>query len=281
PTAASNDPHTKVAFILGFLITLTTLMLMFFVLRIYARLSIIGYFGIEDWLVAGAVLGILVETIDGCVSTKYGAGYHIQDFKPEWTVPYAKTSFISGAVFPICVAFPKLSLCITYLRIFPSKGNRIFCYTAMIYLVCWLISITLVTLFACSPIAASWNPTTPHASCITSRKFYLASGALNSLSDFLVFLWPARALWKIQLPIKQRLGLITVFASGCIVCVTAVIRLIYLEKVFTAPDFAYNGAIIWATTSVELNIGLICSCLHAVKPLLSAWFPRSFGSSRN
>ncbi|KAF2811618.1 uncharacterized protein BDZ99DRAFT_569614 [Mytilinidion resinicola] len=215
PGAASTDHHTKVAFILGFLITLTTLMLTFFVLRIYARLSIIGYFGIEDWLVAGAVLGILVETVDGCVSTKYGAGYHIQDFKPEWAVPYARTSFISGAVFPICVAFPKLSLCITYLRIFPSKGNRNFCYTAIVYLICWLISITLVTLFACS------------------------------------------------------------------VCITAVIRLIYLEKVFTAPDFAYNGAIIWVTTSVELNIGIICSCLHTVKPLLKKWFPRTFGSSND
>lgn len=190
--ATSGDPETKVAFIFSFLITLTALMLTFFLLRIYARLTVIGVFGIEDWLVAAAVvsnihrfplwrgagieiiqLGILVETIDGCVSTKYGAGYHYYDFKPSWVVPYAKvsatsvlqvssfqsnsnqTSYISGAVFPICVAFPKLALCVMYLRIFPSKGNRNFSIAAIVYLISWLISTNIVMLFPCRYVAKS------------------------------------------------------------------------------------------------------------------------------
>lgn len=30
-----------------------------------------------------------------------------------------------------------------------------------------------------------------------------------------------------------------------------------------------------------MNVGIICSCLHAVKPLLKIWFPRAFGSSND
>jgi len=62
---------------------------------------------------------------------------------------------------------------------------------------------------------AQWDPTITQKTCIDFRAAFLAAAALNSFSDFLVFLWPARALWNIQLPVKQRVGLILVFAVGC------------------------------------------------------------------
>lgn len=279
PETVSAQPETRVAFILGFTISLTVLTLIVLAMRIYARVSIIGQFRVEDWLVVGAAFGIVIESTSGCVSTKYGAGYHTQDMKPEWAVPYSKLSFTSGMSFPICVTLPKLSLCLTYLRIFPSRGNRIFCHVAIVYLISWMVASSLAIIFGCSPTAASLNPTIRPATCINMRKFYIASGSLNTLSDFLVYLAPTRQLWNAKLPKRKRIELITVFASGCIVCVAGIVRLVYLQIVFTSPDFAYNGAIIWVTASIEMNVGFICSCLHAVKPLIGAWFPNLFASN--
>ncbi|OCK83484.1 hypothetical protein K432DRAFT_290959, partial [Lepidopterella palustris CBS 459.81] len=213
------------------------------------------------------------------VDTRYGAGYHVKDLNPEWTKPYATIGFVSGTIFSVCVSLPKLSLCMTYLRIFPSRGNKIFCYGAILYLIGWLISCSIVEIFACRPIYASWDPTAADAKCISLRKYYLASGILNSVSDFLVFLWPARSLWQIQLPLKQRLGLIAVFASGCIVCVAGIVRLWYIQVVFTSSDYNWDGAIVWVATTIEVNVGIICGCLHTVKPLLAVWLPHIFGSS--
>ena len=50
--------------------------------------------------------------------------------------------------------------------------------------------------------------------CINTQAFSVAAAALNSATDFLVFWWPVSALWRIQLPRRQRLGLVFVFAIG-------------------------------------------------------------------
>jgi len=275
----AGDPKTRVALILGCLITFTALMLLFIAGRIYTRLVVKGRWGLDDWLTIAACGFALLETTLGIADTRFGAGYHTEYLRPEWEVPYAKIGFVSGMIFSICISLPKLSLCVTYLRIFPSKLNRIFCQSTIIYIICFIISTTLVQLFACRPIAASWNPTTPDHKCISLRIYFLASGILNSVSDFIVFLFPAKMLWNLQIPTKQKVGVIAVFSSGSIVCVAGIIRLWFIQIVFTSDNYAYDGAIVWATTCIEVNVGIICGCLHAVKPLFSSWFPRVFGSS--
>lgn len=42
-----------------------------------------------------------------------------------------------------------------------------------------------------------------------------STAALNSLGDLLVFLWPVKFLFKLQMPLKHRLELITLFSFGC------------------------------------------------------------------
>lgn len=39
------------------------------------------------------------------------------------------------------------------------------------------------------------------------------------------------------------------------------------------------GALIWLTSSIEVNIGIIFACMHAIKPLLSRIVPGLFGST--
>jgi hypothetical protein len=48
--------------------------------------------------------------------------------------------------------------------------------------------------------------------------------------------YPAKPLWSLHLPIKQRLGLICLFSIGLFVCIAGVLRMYYLEKFFTSFD---------------------------------------------
>lgn len=68
------------------------------------------------------------------------------------------------------------------------------------------------------------------------RATLVAIAGLNSLSDFLVYLWPAKPLWSLQLPLKQRIGLILIFAVGATVCVAGSLRIYFLERYFTSYD---------------------------------------------
>ena len=56
------------------------------------------------------------------------------------------------------------------------------------------------------------------------------------MSGAYVHRWPAKPLWSLQLPIKQKLGLIFLFSVGLLVCVAGILRMYYLEVYFKSHD---------------------------------------------
>lgn len=79
------------------------------------------------------------------------------------------------------------------------------------------VAVILVFYFACNPIAASWDPvlaTMPTTTCVNKPAEYLAQAAINIFTDFAVFVLPMSTVWSLQLPFRQRVGVIAVFATG-------------------------------------------------------------------
>ncbi|KAF2182202.1 hypothetical protein K469DRAFT_637002 [Zopfia rhizophila CBS 207.26] len=211
-------------------------------------------------------------------SVPLGLGLHIWDLKPEWAMPYYKMAWASDILFPISCSVTKISLCLTYLRLFPSRSNKIFCWALSIFVTLYTVTCVFLMLFQCTPIRGYWDVSVKQ-SCINLRATLVSIAALNSVSDFLVYLWPAKPLWTIQLPLKQRLGLIFIFAIGSTVCIAGALRMHYLEVYFNSYDVFWHASIIYAVMAVEMNLGIICGCLSGVKPVLAVVFPRFFASS--
>jgi hypothetical protein len=65
------------------------------------------------------------------------------------------------------------------------------------------------------PIQSYWDSSVHSEYCINSYAFNIITGVLNSLSDFLVYLWPAQYLWTLRLPLKQKIGVLSLFVTGC------------------------------------------------------------------
>jgi predicted ferric reductase len=83
------------------------------------------------------------------------------------------------------------------------------------------------------------------------RATLAATAALNSFSDFLIYLYeflltlrsasndhrrPAEPLWNLRLPAKQRVGLSLLFAMSLLVCLAGALRLYYLEAFYDSVD---------------------------------------------
>src|ERR1700761_4501767 len=67
------------------------------------------------------------------------------------------------------------------------------------------------------PIASYWAPFEYNTfRCIDRKALTIATQDVNSASDFLIFLWPARTLSRVRLPRMQRFGLIFVFSIGVV-----------------------------------------------------------------
>jgi len=52
--------------------------------------------------------------------------------------------------------------------------------------------------------------------CIDINTYLYTVGAINSLTDIVVYLWPSRTLFALDLPLAKRLGLCFTFAAGLV-----------------------------------------------------------------
>jgi hypothetical protein len=64
------------------------------------------------------------------------------------------------------------------------------------------------------PISDQWDIFKIHKNCIDIQAFFIVSAAINSATDCLVYLWPIHYLINVNMPLRQRVGLIICFSTG-------------------------------------------------------------------
>jgi len=87
----------------------------------------------------------------------------------------------------------------------------------------------------CIPVSNFWN-TGISVHCMEKTAFWFSNAALNIATDILIFSIPMPLLKQLQLPKKQKIGLMFVFGFGAFVCVTSVIRLKSLYEISVSTD---------------------------------------------
>lgn len=70
-----------------------------------------------------------------------------------------------------------------------------------------------------------------------------------------------------------------VFALGGFTCIISILRLQSLLVFLQTSDISWHNPLAAIWSSLEVNIGITCSCLPTLKSLVSRWFPRAFHSS--
>ncbi|KAH7080465.1 hypothetical protein BKA63DRAFT_244406 [Paraphoma chrysanthemicola] len=278
PPPNYENPENLHGLIIGLVVPSLTLAVVFLATRFYGKGLLRQILWYDDWMMLGAMLFAVPTSIFPLVSINLGLGIHIWDQKPEWHTPYSKMGYTADLLFPAACSLTKISLCLTYFRLFPSRADKIFCYVMGVFVTLYTVACLFLSLFQCRPIRSYWDLDVEQK-CINMRATLVSVAALNSFSDFLVYLWPAKPLWSLHLPVKQRLGLIFLFSVGLLVCVAGVLRMYYLEVYFNSYDTLWNGSAVWICMVLELNLGVICGCLSGVKPVLATVFPGFFGTS--
>jgi hypothetical protein len=134
------------------------------------------------------------------------------------------------------VGTTKVAILFLYLRLIPQKGYRAVIWATMVFVVSTFVATVLAGLFQCSPISFAWDKTIQGGTCFNVTALFYANAGVNIFQDLLIYLLPMRMLWKIQLPMKQKMALIIVFAIGGFVCVTGMIRLNSLKTASISKD---------------------------------------------
>jgi len=184
-------------------------------------------------------------------------------------------------LFKAATMLTKASILLLFLRIFTtSKPFRITCWFTIAIVVAFGVAIIIASIFQCTPIDKSYEPSVP-GHCIQVGDVWYAHGGFAVLSDVWMIILPLRQIPKLKLPRVQKAGLAMIFSIGVFVIIIEIVRLCMLGPVATSKDAIYYeaSACLWA--GLEVNVGIMCACAPMLRGPLQRVRDRYFSRTRS
>ncbi|KAL0931188.1 uncharacterized protein CTRU02_213923 [Colletotrichum truncatum] len=246
-------------------------------LRMYVRLVKIRQTWWDDWLMVGSAIFCIGVTICVILATElYGWNLHVWDV-PITAIPQSRQiSIAAQTLFLFASGLSKLSILASYLRIAAPATwfSRLTWFTGVVvFALIWIFLIVLWT--QCSPIWHYWTLFADWGNCIPEWPPLAGQGITNVITDIAVYLLPMPTLFKLQMPMTQRVSLVVLFGLGLVVVIAGIMRtywVLYVEiKYVQDPsyDLMWDSYNIWIWTALEANLAIICGCAPAIRRLFT------------
>jgi fucose permease len=246
------------------------------------------YTMIAAWVLAfGASFSIIFGT------TK-GLGIHQEDIPDAWLAPMQQASYAFSVLYNPALMATKTSILIFYLSL--SETQKVFRWATISTLVvvnAGGLALTILNIVQCRPVSAAWmSPVPATAHCTNIVTLYLSSAPLNIITDLAILFLPMPILTSMRLPKKQKIILVITFGFGIFVAIVDVVRIAYLQDAQRATliaaqsnqdesgtnqrntsDFSWYASLSFMWSTVEINLGIMCACVPAMKPLVRRFLP--------
>ncbi|KAF3940645.1 hypothetical protein ABW19_dt0200267 [Dactylella cylindrospora] len=276
------NPDRQGDFMAPIIIVMTVICAIVVALRLYVRAFILKAFKADDWLIIFAFITAVGVSVTCILSEPAGVGLHAWDLTSEQAKQVHIWSFATQLTFTWSVSLTKISILLFYLRFCTTRSFKWWIYGSMIFLAAWVTAWTFLVTFQCVPVQAYWRPGPPHKSdkCILiQNEMHLLHGSTNLVTDVLVLLLPIPTILKLQMPTRQKFSLIAVFTLGIVAPLSAILRLVYIQKATLSWDASWWCLELWIYTCLETHVAIVCASIPSLKPLIVKIFPH-FGSSQ-
>lgn len=108
----------------------------------------------------------------------------------------------------------KVSVLLLYLRLSPAKAFRAVCYLLIFVLVANAFANIMAFFFSCRPFRKEWDLSITDGKCIDRPRQSISSGYFNIFMDAILLVLPLPTVWKLQLPLRQKIAVTGVFMTG-------------------------------------------------------------------
>ncbi|KAF5562408.1 integral membrane protein PTH11 [Fusarium napiforme] len=178
------------------------------------------------------------------------------------------------------VSLLKTSLLFFYLRIFPGNAQKLLWGTIIFNSVFGALFMFLAA-FQCTPVSYFWlNWDGEHkGTCMNSTAIGWANASISVAVDVWMLAVPMWYLRKLKLHWKKKIGVAAMFIVGTFVTVVSIIRLQFLVDLGSSHNPTYDQTDISIWSTVEINVGIICASMPALRVILVRLFPSLGGSS--
>ncbi|KAL8730098.1 MAG: hypothetical protein Q9166_004297 [cf. Caloplaca sp. 2 TL-2023] len=275
-------------------------------LRYYTRIRITKSFGLDDWVIGASLvrpnlwshgwlsIGSLSvfplsdsenKVVVLIADNNYGWNRHSWDLRAENGPIGYKLCLAAQILFFWAATLNKISLLCFYKRLTAGGVYRKwYNYTivgGIVFQSLMVIAYFIVVLNACQPLKAFWTPlaTYPY-DCIDEGNYMLTFGILTVVLDFAILLLPVPLVMSLQLSTKQRIAVLTLFGLGFVVCIAGIVQVYYVDYALkNSYDETWDGWPLWVASAVQVDVGILCVSIPAIRPFLAIYVPRLLESS--
>ncbi|KAL6703592.1 hypothetical protein ACN47E_009537 [Coniothyrium glycines] len=258
--------------------TLVTGLVVF--LRLFTRLVLSKAAGFEDACILFAMMLAIALAVTVSEQAMHGLGRHDNRLTDDEKDKLLKAFWAGVWIYNLALMVTKISILVQYLRIFPVRRFRQACYAVLSVVLAaggWAV---FSSIFICSPVAFSWIKDIPGGQCMNQLVIWFTNAGLNIALDVFILLMPIPVINTLQISRGQKTGLITMFALGASVTLVSVIRLSSLDSISNSTDISWDNPAHASLSAVEVNVGIICACLPAMRPLLAIMMPEYFSDTQ-
>lgn len=201
---------------------------------------------------------------------------------PRAPVTLQKYAYAAQILLMPALALSKMSICLTYLRIFyTDKCGRLMIQALLVLLVLLTFPFMFEVAFQCRPIHVYWTEGRPAEKCLQDSPGLILNGTLNISVDVALMGIVLPRVLQLQLHRRQKWALSGIVLLGSLAVAAGITRMVRISGLITMPSFepswdAYDVSI-W--TSTEIYVSLLCASAPGMKPVVVKILPKILGSS--
>ena len=193
--------------------------------------------------------------------------------------------FLGEIFYVLALGISKISILFFYLRVFPCKDFRRIIYGVMGLSVAYTVAFFIATTFQCTPVSYAWTQWDGlhQGRCNDIHLQGWIAAGINIILDTIVMVLPLKHLVKLNMNLKKKLMVMTMFSVGIIVIFTSSMRLYSLAHFANSKNITWDYVEAGYWSLIEIDVSIICGCMPALRLLVSKMWPTiklTFQSSR-
>lgn len=238
--------------------------------------------GPDDWVILWTlILGVPCTILNSVGLIANGLGRDVWTVTPDELTKFIMFFFVLQIFYLALMCLIKLSLSLFYLYIFPGTTVHRLLVATCVFNAVFGVAFVLTGMFSCTPISHYWTQyVNPEISgrCINLNLFAWVHAAFNIATDLWMLALPLSQIKSLDLSWKKKFGVIFMFLIGAFVTIVSVLRLESLLVFANSTNPTWENWIVAWWSTIEVNVGMICTCLPTVRLILVRVAPRMFST---
>ncbi|KND89226.1 hypothetical protein TOPH_06097 [Tolypocladium ophioglossoides CBS 100239] len=244
----------------------------------------------DDWAILGTVAIYICGMFIGIEGlTAYGLGKDIWTLTTSEIPKFALYFYVMEILYLSGISLIKLSLSLFYLKIFSGLTIRRLLWGTVILNISYGFVFIVTAIFQCSPYLDGLR-----GHCVNTNLFGWLYAAISVAVDFWMIALPLSQVINLWLHWKKKIGVAIMFLLGTFirsltsanmecfsVTVVSILRLHSLIYFANSSNLTWDQ---WTTAYwlvIEINVGMICTCLPSLRLIFVRLFPRKTGTSNS